>query len=349
MTDSTHVIPRLLVVDDEPTILGALSKFLRSRGYDVQTASSGAEALEKLGQGKFKLILCDVRMPGMTGVEVVTQALALDGDLAIVMLTGVNDAPTATDALSRGAMDYLLKPVELADLHQAIERALHRRELLIDRRNVDRIIREEVDARTKELEAMSLGTVHALINAMEAKDIYLRGHSERIAELAASIADALGLDEDTVENVRVAGRLHDIGKIGTRESVLNKPGKLTSEEYEHVKDHVRLSMEILKPLSIVRDAMEYVQDHHERWDGKGYPSGKAGDDISIGGRILAAADAFDALTSQRPYREPKSPKDTLTYLESLVGTMLDPRVYEALTNVVRGRKTLAFSFIDDPH
>ena len=350
MTESTYAVPRLLLVDDEATILTALAKFLRSRSFDVQTATSGEEALAKLKEsGPFKLMLCDVRMPGLTGVEVVSKALSVDPDLAIVMLTGVNDAPTATEALARGAFDYLLKPVELADLHQAIERSLHRRELLIDRRNIDRVIREEVDARTKDLQEMSIGTIHALINAMEAKDIYLRGHSARIAELAASIAEALGLDPDTVENVRVAGRLHDVGQIGIRESVLNKPGPLTTDEYEHVKEHVRISMEILEPLTVVRGAFEYIQDHHERWDGKGYPKGKAGKDISIGGRILAAADAFDALTSHRAYREPRTPKETLKYLESHVGGLLDPRVYEALTIVVRGRKTLAFSFIDDTH
>jgi putative two-component system response regulator len=350
MTEPTYTVPRLLLVDDEATILTALAKFLRSRGYDVQTASSGEEGLEKLASaGPFKLLLCDVRMPGMTGVEVVSRALAIDADLAIVMLTGVNDAPTATEALARGAFDYLLKPVELADLHQAIERSLHRRELLIDRRNIDRVIREEVDARTRDLQETSIGTVHALINAMEAKDIYLRGHSERIAELAASIAEALGLDPDTVENVRVAGRLHDIGQIGIREAILNKPGPLTPEEYEHVKEHVRISVEIVKPLTLVRGALPFIQDHHERWDGQGYPNGKSGEDISIGGRILAAADAFDALTSHRAYREPRTPKDTLVYLESHVGGLLDPRVYEALTSVVRGRKTLAFSFIDDTH
>jgi putative nucleotidyltransferase with HDIG domain len=273
----------------------------------------------------------------------------VDGDLAIVMLTGVNDAPTATDALSRGAMDYLLKPVELADLHQAIERALHKRDLLIDRRNIDRIIREEVDARTHEIETMSLATVHTLINAMEAKDIYLRGHSERIAELAASIADDLGLDPDTVENVRMAGRLHDIGKIGIRESVLNKPGPLTPEEYEHVKEHVRIGMAILSPLKHVSGALPFVEDHHEHWDGTGYPNHKVGEAITIGGRILAAADAFDAVTSHRAYREPVSPREALSYLESHVGGLLDPHVYEVLTSVLRGRKTLAFSFIDNTH
>jgi putative two-component system response regulator len=346
--------PRVLVVDDELPIASAIARYLRTRGYEVETASSGDAALERLEMESFELILCDVRMPGLSGVEVVSRALALDEDLAVMMLTGVNDAPTATDALARGAFDYLLKPVELTDLEQAIERALHKRGLLIERRNVERMIREEVASRTAELveeqkvlRELSLGTVQALIYAMEAKDIYLRGHSERIAELGASIAHELGLDADTVENIRVAGRLHDVGKIGIREAVLNKPGPLTAEEYEHVKEHVRIGMSILKPLTHVAGALLYVEDHHEHWDGHGYPAGKAGEAITIGGRILAAADAFDALTSHRAYREPKPPRDVVEYLRTHVGSLLDPRVYDALRTVVLGRKTLSSMFIDD--
>jgi putative two-component system response regulator len=349
---STETRPRVLVVDDEVPITSAISRFLRTRGYEVETAASGNAALEWLEVETFSLVLCDVRMPGMSGVEVVSRALAVDQDLAVMMLTGVNDAPTATDALSRGALDYLLKPVELTDLEQAIERALHKRGLLIERRNVERMIREEVASRTAELveeqrvlRELSLGTVQALINAMEAKDIYLRGHSERIAELGASIADELGLPADTVENVRLAGRLHDVGKIGIRESVLNKPGPLTAEEYEHVKEHVLLGVDILRPLTHVAGALLYVQDHHEHWDGHGYPAGKGGESISIGGRILAAADAFDALTSRRAYREPQPARDVVEYLRTHVGSLLDPRVYDALRTVVLGQKSL--SFIDD--
>jgi putative two-component system response regulator len=295
-----------------------------------------------------------VRMPGLSGVEVVPRALAVDPDLAIMMLTGVNDAPTATEALSSGAMDYLLKPVELLDLHHAIERALHRRDLTIDRRNVERIIREEVASRTDELERekhalrdLTISVVETLINAMEAKDIYLRGHSQRIAELGASIATELALDEDAIEHVRLAGRLHDVGKIGIREAVLNKPGPLTPEEYEHVKDHVRIGMEILAPLKHIGPVLAYVQDHHEHWDGQGYPKQKLGDQISIGGRVLCAADAFDALTSHRAYRQPMSPGETINYLSTQVGTLLDPTVYSALTNVIVRRKSLVSSFIEN--
>ena len=347
--------PRVLIVDDEEIIRTALARFLRSRGYEVEVAESGIAALVMLERQRFVLMICDVRMSGMTGLEVVPEALQLDADLAIVMLSAVNDAPTATDALSHGAMDYLVKPIELVDLQQAIERCTHRRQLEIDRRRVEQHVREEVAMRTAELEkekaalhALTIGVADTLINAMEAKDVYLRGHSSRVADQAASVAEEMGLDADLVENARLAGRLHDVGKIGVREDILNKPGALSTEEFEHVKDHVRIGMEILMPLKHIPVALEFVHDHHEHWDGSGYPRGLAGEQITIGGRILAACDAFDALTSQRAWRDAMDPDVTIAYLEhNEVGRLLDPAVFDALKKVVLRRRTLPF--IDDLH
>ena len=345
---------RVLVVDDEETIRLALARYLRVQGYDVEVAESGAGAIAALERQQFVVMLCDVRMPEMTGLEVVPHALRIDGDLAILMLTAVNDASTATEALSHGAMDYLVKPVELGELQRAVERAAHRRHLEMERRRVEEHIREEVELRTVELEReksalrdLTIGVAEALINAMEAKDIYLRGHSRRVADQAASIADELGLDPDEVENVRLAGRLHDVGKIGIREDVLNKPGVLTAEEFEHVKEHVKFGMEILAPLKHIPVAMTYVHDHHEHFDGTGYPRGLVGEEISMGGRILAACDAFDALTSRRAFRDAMDPDETIRYLGNEVGRLLDPRVYQALKKVVLRGKTL--TFIDDLH
>jgi putative two-component system response regulator len=343
---------RVLVVDDEESIRTALARYLHVQGYDVEVAGSGPDAIALLHAHRYVVMLCDVRMPEMTGLEVVPRALRVDPDLAILMLTAVNDAATATDALSHGAMDYLVKPIELAELARAVERAAHRRQLEIERRRVEEHIREEVELRTVELEReksalhdLTIGVAEALINAMEAKDIYLRGHSRRVADQAASIADALGLDADEVENVRLAGRLHDVGKIGIREDVLNKPGVLTEEEFEHVKEHVKFGMEILAPLKHIPVAMTYVHDHHEHFDGTGYPRGLAGESISIGGRILAACDAFDALTSRRAFRDAMDVDETIRYLGNEVGRLLDPRVYHVLKTVVLRGKTL--TFIDD--
>lgn len=332
---------RVLLVDDEETIRVALSRFLRLRGYEVDTAGSAAEALQLLRRAKFALMVSDLRMPGMTGIEMLQHALAIDPDLGILMLTAVNDATSATVALSAGAMDYLIKPVELTALQRAVEAALRRRTQGMERRAVDRLIREEVSLRTVELERektalreLTVSIAETLINAMEAKDMYLRGHSQRVAELGAAIAQEMQLGAQMSDDVHLAGRLHDVGKIGIREEVLNKPGPLSADEFEHVKDHVRIGMDILAPLQHLGDALRFIGDHHEHWNGQGYPRALSGAEISLGGRILTAADAFDALTSKRAYREPMSSAATLDYLRTQAGTLIEPRVFAALTNVV---------------
>jgi len=338
---------RILVVDDEDTIRLVLAKYLRTRGFEVATAESGEAALETLSGSRFDLMLCDVRMPGLSGVEIVPRALEANPDLGIVMLSAVNDAPTATEAMSSGVLDYLIKPVELQVLYDAVTRALQKRSQRTEQRRVERAIGEEVVSRTKELELekahlrdLCVNVVESLVNAMEAKDVFQRGHSARVGDLAATIADYMGLAPDVVEDVRIAGRLHDVGNIGVRDGVLNKPGPLTAEETEHVKEHVRIGVELLSPVRHIERVVIFVGDHHERWDGNGYPHGRAGENISVGGRILAAADAFDSLVSRRAYREPVAMEEAIEQLRRAVGTHLDSRVFEGLRAVVRRRKTL---------
>ena len=340
---------RVLVVDDEETIRTSLARFLRARGFDVTTAESGAAALVAMQDERFVAMLSDIRMPEMTGLELVPQAHALDPDLAIIMLTAVNDAPTATEALGMGAMDYLMKPVELGDLATALERALHKRALAIEQRKVERLIREEVAAQTEELRqererlhSMVVETVQALVRAQEAKDPFMRGHSDRVSDLAGSVASTLGLSDDQIDTIRLAARVMDVGKIGIRESVLNKPGALTADEFEHVKSHVMIGVDIISSIKPLQDTLDPVRHHHEHFDGTGYPAGLAGEQISLGGRILAASDAYDALTSRRAWREPMTPPDALSFLEERSGSLLDPQVFAALRATVTRRKTLQF-------
>jgi len=337
-------VTRILIVDDEETIRLALRKFLRSRGYEVEIAGSGEQALELIDKSSFALMLCDVRMPGMSGVQIVPKVLEKDQDLAIIMLTAVNDAATATEVLSSGATDYLMKPVELADLQQAVDRALQKRTELIEKRRLDKLIRDEVTLRTAELERekeslrlMSVSIAETLINAMEAKDLYLRGHSQRVAELAGQLAEEMGLELSVREDLKVAGRLHDVGKIGIREAIMNKPGRLTPEEFEHVKRHVQIGLDILAPLVHLKTPLNYVEHHHERWDGAGYPRHLSGEEIPLGARVLCAADTFDALTSKRAYRDPMTPMAALEHLKVDVGKQFDPCVYEALVRVITRR------------
>lgn len=214
-----------------------------------------------------------------------------------------------------------------------------------DRRRGPRHLTPAAGQPTNELhhfELLSTGIAETLINAMEAKNPYLRGHSQRVAELAASIAEAMGLGADLVEQVRLAGRLHDVGKIGIREAILDKPGALDPHEYAHVQDHVRMGLEILAPLTYLGPVLDFIGDHHERPNGSGYPRGLVGEAISIGGRIIAAADVFDALTSQRAYRDARTEQDTLAYMRGLVGDALFPDVFDGLRTVMERRQSLVF-------
>jgi putative nucleotidyltransferase with HDIG domain len=297
-------------------------------------------------------LLLDVRLPDVSGVDLVPQLLDIDPNVAIVMLTAVNDAASATLSLQRGAMEYLTKPVDLSDLGGAIERALHKRREAMEKANLNHWLKEEVGLRTAELrieranlERISVATLETLVNALEAKDPYLRGHSARVADSAAMVAAEMGLPDDQVELIRTAGRLHDIGKIGIREEILGKQGPLTDEEFEHVKRHPVIGSEILAPLAHLGPVIQFVRSHHERWDGKGYPDGLGGETIPIGARIIGAVEIYDALTTSRPYQEKMLPETAVERLRDLVGTVLDPAVHRALQSVVARREALVF--LDD--
>jgi len=345
----------LLVVDDEQVLRDAIARFLRDRGYQVSVAGSGTEALEHLRANKVHLMLLDIRMPGMNGIDVVPEALEFDPDLAIVMLSAVSDATSAAISMQRGAIDYLTKPIELTDLVNAIQRALRRRDTLIQSRGITSWLREEVQRRGAEAERerrkqeqITVATLEALINALEAKNRWLRGHSSRVAALAATIAHEMELPDEDLDHVRMAGRLHDLGKIGIREEVLNKEGPLTDEEYEHVKAHVTIGSQILAPLSHLGTVVSYVRHHHEHWNGSGYPDGLSGEDIPIGARIICAAEVYDALTTSRPYHPTTPPEEAVARMRALSGVVLDPTVMEALATAVARRQTLVF--LDDiPH
>jgi response regulator RpfG family c-di-GMP phosphodiesterase len=342
----------VLVVDDEDAIRSALARFLTTRGYQVLQASTGREALAQLKNNHVSLMLLDVRMPGMSGMDLVPEALHLDRDLAIMMLSAVTDATSAAICMQRGAMDYLTKPIELNSLANAIERALRRRDTLLQERQISRWLKDELEHRAKELERerrkleqLSVATLEALINALEAKDRFLSGHSARVAAFAATVAHEFGLSDDEIEQVRMAGRLHDLGKIGVRESVLNKEGPLTPEEYEHVKEHVVVGSQILAPLAHLGHIVGFVRAHHEHWDGSGYPDRLRGDQIPLGARILCAAEIYDALTTARPYQPTMTPEQAVSRMRRLGGTVLDPSVLDAIAAAVSRRQALVF--LDD--
>jgi cyclic di-GMP phosphodiesterase len=342
----------LLVVDDEEPIRNALRKFLVQQGYEVATAAGGEEALAILHRQRVTGMLLDVNMPGISGVELVPQIMELEPTIALLMLTAVNDATSAALCMQRGALDYLIKPIDLGHLSRAIHHALQRRHTMLEGQQINQWLKDEVAARVAERrleqanqERISVATLEALVNALEAKDPYLRGHSARVADLSAMVAAQMGNTDEQIEAVRTGGRLHDIGKIGIREEILNKQGPLTADEYEHVKQHVTVGSQILAPLLHLKDVIGFVRSHHERWDGAGYPDRLAGEAIPIGARIIGAVEIYDALTTARPYQERMAPEAAVERMRELVGTVLDPGVHRALEATVSQRQALVF--LDD--
>jgi putative two-component system response regulator len=342
----------LLVVDDEEPIRNALRKFLSQQGYEVVTAAGGEEALAVLQRQRITGMLLDVNMPGVTGIELVPQIMELEPAIALLMLTAVNDATSAALCMQRGAFDYLIKPIDLRHLGRAIHQALRRRHTQLEGQQINQWLKDEVAARVAERrleqanqERISIATLEALVNALEAKDPYLRGHSARVADLSAMVAAQLGIGDEQIEAVRTGGRLHDIGKIGIREEILNKQGPLTKEEFEHVKQHVTVGSQILSPLVHLGEAIGFVRSHHERWDGTGYPDRLRGEEIPLGARIIGAVEIYDALTTARPYQERMPPELAVERVRDLIGTVIDPAVHGALEAVVSQRQALVF--LDD--
>ncbi len=342
----------LLVVNDDEAVRNALARHLTQQGYRVLTAAGAAAAIETVRRNKVAVVLLDTRMAGSKAIDLVPTLLDLDRALAILMVADEGDATTAALCMQRGAMDYLTSPVDLALAGHAVARALARRSSQVETERLNRWLSDDVNQRTAELrrerealERISVATLEALVNALEAKDTYLRGHSARVADLSAGVAAELGLSDEHVEMIRTAGRLHDIGKIGIREDVLNKQGPLTDEEYEHVKQHVLVGSQILAPLVHLRDVISFVRNHHERWDGYGYPDRLKGEAIPLGARIVGAVEIFDALTTSRPYQEKMPAETAVDRMRDLIGTVLNRPVHDALEAVVRRRQAL--TFLDD--
>lgn len=337
----THGVERLLaeplsclVVDDEPRLRQALVRLMQGDGFTCLEASSGQEALDLLDRHPVALVLSDLRMPGMDGSELLREMRMAHPDVAVIMLTAVAEAEAAVKCLSLGAMDYLTKPFSYEEVRARAAQALEKRRLITENREYQERLEERVAAQARRIEELFLGSVHSLVEALELKDPYTRGHSARVSFYAATAARALGLGDDAVRQIELGGHLHDIGKIGVREAVLNKAGPLTPEEYEHIMTHPVLGWRILTPLLADQPlVLNIVRSHHERLDGRGVPDGLRGNDIPLEARIASVADAFDAMLSRRPYRQGRSRPEALAELRARTGAQFDPDVVAAFVDI----------------
>lgn len=323
----------ILIADDEDTIRQILLQKLSQEGYQCQEAINSNQVLNGMKECPCDLILLDINMPGKSGVELLHEIRARYPDTAVLMATAVNDISTAIQCLKQGACDYLTKPFNLSELLFSIERALEKRRLEIEIRDYRQHLEQKVDEQTKSIREAFLNSVKSLAYALEAKDKYTIGHSQRVTEIAILIADALGMTQESIEKIKLAGLIHDIGKIGIRESILDKPGQLTEEEYQHIKSHPDIGERILSPIIEDKEVLFMVKHHHERYDGKGYPDGLKAENIPVGARILAIADSYDAMTSARPYRDVMSTEAACYEIARCKATQFDPVIADSFLRV----------------
>ena len=325
------MIPQIVVVDDDPIILKKAWNTLTSAGLKVVVLKSGKALLEYTRENPAPdLILMDISMPEMDGFEVVKELKKLEAgwrDTPVIFLTGNEDEDTETKGLSLGAMDFIRKPFVASVL---VLRVKHAVELIRLQRNLEGMVEEK----TKENENLFLHVVESLADAIDAKDNYTKGHSGRVAIYSKEIAKRYGYDEKHQEQIFMMGLLHDVGKIGVPDEVINKPGRLTDEEFAKIKKHPGIGGKILGNIKEMPSLAAGAKWHHERYDGKGYPEGLAGDDIPEEARIIAVADAYDAMTSTRSYRGALPVEVVRGEIEKGKGSQFDPKFADIMIEMI---------------
>jgi response regulator RpfG family c-di-GMP phosphodiesterase len=332
-----------VVVDDEPSVREVMSRVLEGVGYRVFQADSGAAALDLLEREhrNVELVISDLQMPGMDGAEFLRRVRARWPELGTVIVTGVSELNTAVELLQAGAYDYITKPFGIDDVAARVRQALDKRRLIAENRRYQAQLAQLVRQQAVRIEELFLEAVQMLVEALEAKDAYTRGHSARVSAYAAATARALGMSATEVDLVQLGAEMHDVGKIGVREAVLLKPANLTDEEYRHIMEHTVIGARILAPLfKNAPQALAIVRSHHERFDGKGFPDGLKGEEIPLYARIVCVADAFDAMTSGRTYRTARRPQEAFSEMHAHVGRQFDPEIVDAFIRAHDGETQL---------
>ena len=319
---------RILIVDDEESITLLLKQILENEGHACVLAADVTEARRCLEEYDCDLALCDINMPGESGLALVREISQRYRDMAVVMVTGLDDAMVAETAFEAGAFDYVAKPIRRNRILRSVTNALRRRDLEIANRTYREELEQMVAARTFQLKQALDGIVHAIAATVEIRDPYTAGHQLRVARLAHAIAKEMELSEFKAEGIRIAGTVHDLGKISVPAEILSRPGRLTEAEFSIIKTHSQTGYNILKDIEFPWPIAQIVLQHHERMDGSGYPQGLSGEGILLEARILAVADVVEAMASHRPYRPSLGLDRALEEIRGNKGTLYDPEVVD---------------------
>jgi response regulator RpfG family c-di-GMP phosphodiesterase len=336
---------KLLVVEDETNMREFLKDFFERQNYEVYTASNGEDALNLIKNSRPHLVFLDIGLPGISGIDVLVRIKEMDSTIKVIMVTAVHEKQKIEEANNLGASDYVIKPFTFEYMEKVALGKVHTQLFEDLRKEVQEkeVLYKELERKADELEKAyaklaqtAVQALYVLAKALEARDPYTHGHSESVTRYATWIGEKLrgkpGWEDDTVNSLKViqsGGLLHDLGKIGIIDGILNKPSKLSEEEWAKVKEHPGKGAHILEGVEEFKDYALVARHHHERWDGKGYPEGLKGKDIPSGARIMAVADAYDAMTSDRPYRKAVPPLEAAKELIKCKGTQLDPEAVDA--------------------
>lgn len=338
---------RILIVDDDPAIRDLLLEGLGDSGYLCETACDAADCLARLARNGFDLVVSDIDMPEMDGVQLLQEIKKLKSDIEIIMLTGVVDVDTAIQSMRLGACDYLTKPFNLAEVRITVEKALEKQRLVRENREYQKNLEIKVQERTAELSHKTREvedlferlkssyrvTLEALATALDTRDSETLGHSLRVAACTVAVARRMGVVEPTLTDMYRGALLHDVGKIGVPDAILRKPGRLTPEEWHEMRKHPDLGYRMLEGIKFLEEARQIVLSHQERYDGTGYPRGLKGREIPLGARIFSVVDTLDAMTSDRPYRKAQPYEAARAEIEKYSGVQFDPEVVRVFLTI----------------
>ncbi|MGB6198977.1 MAG: HD domain-containing phosphohydrolase [Candidatus Acidiferrales bacterium] len=326
---------KILVVDDEEAIREVVSTMLEAQGYECATAANGRLAQSHLERNVPDLVLSDMVMPEMDGIKLLEWVHQHEPDVPVILVTAMHDIAIALEAIRRGAYDYILKPFEKDQLFLSVRRALDHRRLVLENRKYQSDLERLVEERTgqlkgtlQQLEQSYDDTLEALGGALDLKDAETEGHCKRVTAFTIAIAKAMKVPAQSLPVIARAAFLHDIGKMAIPDSVLRKPGPLTEDEKQVMRTHCEIGYNMVTRIPFLREAAQIVLAHQEYFDGTGYPRGLKGDQIPLGARIFAVADALDAMVSDRPYRKALSIEHARGEIKRCSGTQFDPRVVE---------------------
>lgn len=326
----------ILVVDDDTSNLRMASHILSTEKMRVSSLKSGEDAIKFLQKNRPDLILLDIHMPGMDGFETIAaiRENKVTADIPVIFLTADEDSNTETKALEAGALDFIKKPFVPEVLLLRVRHTIDLIRLQADLACEVEKKTQEVMAQHEKIERISMQIVKTLSGAIDAKDTYTNGHSTRVAEYSKEIARRAGFSEEKLNDIYMMGLLHDVGKIGVPDAIINKPAKLTDEEYSIIQNHPVMGAKILKNITDFPKLSTGARWHHERYDGKGYPDGISGEDIPMEARIIATADAYDAMSSRRSYRDALPQSQVRSEVEKGKGTQFDPVFAEIMLSMI---------------